>query len=82
MNKEYNIRFDPLTKEIVGVSNRQFGDIVFKAIKLDASSGYVMGSIMKLWTTQLGPEVLNIIHIHLNDTSDEATVDVQYLHND
>jgi hypothetical protein len=82
MNHDYNIRWHPVTKEIMAVSNRVYGDVVFRAIKLDESSGYVMGSIMKLWTTKLGPEVLNIIHIHLNDTSDEATVDVQYLPND
>lgn len=81
MNRDYNIRFHPVTKEIVGVSNRTFGDVQYRAIKVEAS-GFVMGSVMKLWTTLIAPQVLNIVHIHLNDTSDEATVDVCYVKDD
>lgn len=48
--RDYNILFHPVTKEITNVVNRAFGDVVFKALRLDASSGFVMGSTMKLWT--------------------------------
>ena len=40
-----------------------------------------MGSTIKLWTVKQTVEILNIIHIHLNDTSDEAAIDVQYITN-
>ena len=30
--------------------------------------------------SDLGKETLNIIHIHVNDTSDMVTFDVAYLH--
>ena len=40
-----------------------------------------MGSMMKLWTSKLPGNILNIMHIHLNDTSEEATVDVTCITN-
>jgi len=80
--QDYNITFHPQTKMITNVTNRSYGEIKFKAIKIDESSGYVIGSELKLWTSCLSKDVLNIVHIHLNDTSDEASVDVKYLVSD
>jgi hypothetical protein len=74
--RDYNIIFHPVTKQITNVVNRTFGDVIYQAIRLDASSGFVMGSTIKLWTVKQTVDILNIIHIHLNDTSDEAAIDV------
>jgi hypothetical protein len=68
-----------VTKEITNVVNRTYGEVIYKALRLDATSGFVMGSTIKLWTVKQTVEILNIIHIHLNDTSDEAAIDVQYI---
>ena len=68
-----------MTKEITNVVNRTYGEVIYKALRLDATSGFVMGSTIKLWTVKQTVEILNIIHIHLNDTSDEAAIDVQYI---
>jgi hypothetical protein len=70
-----------VTKEITNVVNRTYGEVIYKALRLDATSGFVMGSTIKLWTVKQTVEILNIIHIHLNDTSDEAAIDVQYITN-
>ena len=70
-----------MTKEITNVVNRTYGEVIYKALRLDATSGFVMGSTIKLWTVKQTVEILNIIHIHLNDTSDEAAIDVQYITN-
>jgi hypothetical protein len=50
--RDYNILFHPVTKEITSVVNRTYGEVVYKALRLDASSGFVMGSTMKLWTVK------------------------------
>jgi hypothetical protein len=68
-----------VTKEITNVVNRTYGEVIYKAIRLDATSGFVMGSTIKLWTVKQTVDILNIIHIHLNDTSDETSIDVQYI---
>ena len=68
-----------MTKEITNVVNRTYGEVIYKAIRLDATSGFVMGSTIKLWTVKQTVDILNIIHIHLNDTSDETSIDVQYI---
>jgi hypothetical protein len=68
-----------MTKEITNVVNRTYGEVIYKAIRLDATSGFVIGSTIKLWTVKQKVDILNIIHIHLNDTSDETSIDVQYI---
>ena len=42
MRNEYNIVFHPHTKEIQNVQNRQFGNIKYKAVRLDDSAGVVL----------------------------------------
>ena len=34
---------------------------------------------MKIYTSEHNNEMLNIIHVHVNDTSDEVTLDVAYM---
>lgn len=61
----------------------------FKAIELSQQAGgYVLGSLMRLYSSihehyekpsSDAVKMLNILHIHLNDQSDEVTVDVSYM---
>jgi len=41
--------------------------------------GYVPNSIMEIWTEVIDHQTLNIVHIHVNDTSDTITLDVRYV---
>lgn len=47
-------------------------------------TGYVNGSTVEIWTqvdqSDAALETLNILHIHVNDTSDQVTFDVAYMH--
>ena len=47
---------------------------------LNELQGYVPGTVVSIWTQQIDHETLNIIHIHVNDTSDQVTIDVSYMH--
>ena len=42
--------------------------------------GYVAGTTVDIWTQVIDHETVNIIHFHVNDTSDSVTLDVAYLH--
>jgi hypothetical protein len=42
--------------------------------------GYVEGTVLDIWTSKIDEETLNILHIHVNDTSDQVTFDVAYMH--
>lgn len=46
--------------------------------------GYVNNSVVEIWTslvpTDNAGETVNIMHIHVNDTSDEVTFDSAYMH--
>ena len=79
MRNEYNIVFHPHTKEIQNVQNRSFGNVKYKAIKLDETAGLALGGTVKLWTHLFRPQILNILHMHVNDTSDEVSLDVRYV---
>ena len=68
-----------MTKDIISIISLKFGKIKYKAIKLAADAGLVMGGMVKIWTHQFRPQVLNIIHIHVNDIAEEVTLDVRYL---
>ena len=46
---------------------------------MDESSGFQIGSVMKIWTSLYAADMLNIIHIHVNEGSDSVAIDVRYL---
>ena len=54
---------------------------MFKAIELDASAGHVQGSTAQIWTSlpKIGIPMLNILHFHINDTSEEIAIDQRWL---
>jgi len=42
--------------------------------------GYVKGSTVHIWTTEVDFETINIVHIHVNDTSEYVSFDTAYVH--
>lgn len=47
---------------------------------LNEKYGYVAGTTVEIWTQMIDFETINIIHFHVNDTSDEVTLSVSYMH--
>jgi len=45
----------------------------------DKFKGLVSNSILKVYTSMYNKDIVNIIHIHLNDTSEEISVDSLFL---
>ena len=79
LQTDYKINNNGTTKDIMSVISNRFGKIKYKAIKLAADAGLVLGGMVKIWTHQFRPQILNIVHIHVNDIADEVTLDVRYL---
>lgn len=52
-----------------------FTDVTLKSVK-----GYVDESVVEVWTEKVDHETLNILHFHVNDTSEEVTIDTVYMH--
>ena len=46
------------------------------------TTGLVSSSSIKVYTTLYSKDILNILHIHLNDTSQEITIDSEFLEKD
>jgi len=47
-----------------------------------STTGFVSTSLIKVYTTLYSKDILNILHIHLNDTSQEITIDSEFLEKD
>jgi len=52
------------------------GPVKFTAKKIDNDAGFQAHGEIKIWTN-VKNEVINIVHVHVDDTSDEATFDFQ-----
>lgn len=82
---QYQINYNPIQNSIQSIIHRDTRSHVrFIDQNQKEDQGYVNGSIIEIWT-QVDPsdqalETLNIVHIHVNDTSDMVTFDVAYMH--
>ena len=81
---EYNIVNHPSTKKITNIENRTLGRVEFKVIEQDANAGHVQGSTAHIWTAipKIGVPMVNILHFHINDMSDEIPIDQRWLTSD
>lgn len=87
--QDYTINFNKNTKTVDSVTNKTFGEVAFKAIEVSQQSGgYVFGSTMTIYSTvhlhmdspkSEEVKMLNIVHVHLNDSSEDVTIDVAYV---
>ena len=74
---EQGIIQDVKTKDVG--SKVIFEAIYLKGCNLNTFSGLVSSSTMKLYTTMHSKDIINILHIHLNDTSKQIAVDSVFL---
>ena len=80
----YNIIIENnLIKTIQSKSDENF-TVVFEAKMIieessDKLKGFISNSILKVYTSMYNKDIVNIIHIHLNDTSEEISVDSLFL---
>ena len=57
-----------------------FEPVLIGEVKNDL--GLVASSLIKVYTTLYNKDILNIMHIHINDTSQEITIDSEFLEKD
>eukprot|EP00347_Sterkiella_histriomuscorum_P004825 403358945 len=76
---DYNIRFDKGQDKITEITNKQYGLVKYNCYRIDEECGYVRGSVTKIYTSEFSGNMLNIIHVHVNDTSEEVGIDVAYM---
>jgi len=77
---DYDINYVHEKGAIMAISNRKLHtEIKFQATSIMEKEGFVAGSCIEIWTQLRAEEGLNIIHLHLNDTSDEVTLSVDEL---
>lgn len=78
---KYNLEIN--NNKILSVRNKDANVlIVFEAVLLresEQSKGFVSTSSLKVFTSLYSKDIVNILHIHLNDTSEEIAVDSAFL---
>ena len=76
---DYDIRFDKSLNKIMEIRNINLGLVKYESIKIDEECGYVSGSKFLVYTSAFKEDMLNILHIHLNDMSEEVTIECSYM---
>lgn len=76
---DYDIRYDKDSDRITEIRHRQSGLVKFVSQKIDEECGYVSGSKLVVFTSIYKEDILNIVHVHLNDMSEEVTINVDYM---
>ena len=78
---QYNLNIQTNSiKQVENKENRCF--VFFDSILIGdgkSTTGLVSSSSIKVYTTLYSKDILNILHIHLNDTSQEITIDSEFL---
>jgi hypothetical protein len=64
---------------IRGILNKECGAIKYYEVNVDIECGYVEGSILKIYSSEYSQGMLNIVHVHVNDMSDQVTLEVTYM---
>lgn len=68
LQEDYEIVTDS-SGHVTNIKHRRLGDVKFVAVHRDDDAGFQSGSVVKLWTHH-NSKLFNIVHIHLNDTSE------------
>ena len=81
---EYNLTIkDNSITNVENKQNRVF--VVFDSLLIGegkSTTGLVSTSLIKVYTTLYSKDILNILHIHLNETSQVITIDSEFLEKD
>lgn len=78
---DYNIGFSTQKNVITYIINKQLNtEVQFKDMTVNALQGYVRGTVLDIWSLVIDHETLNLLHIHVNDTSDYVSFDSAYVH--
>ena len=78
---QYNLSIETNTiRKVENKENRCF--VLFDSMLIGdgkSTTGLVSSSSIKVYTTLYSKDILNILHVHLNDTSQEITIDSVFL---
>ena len=81
---QYNLSIQTNSiKQVENKENRCF--VIFDSTLIGegkSTTGLVASSSIKVYTTLYSKDILNILHIHLNDTSQEIIIDSEFLEKD
>ena len=83
---QYHFKYDKASQQITDVRHWELGSVAFKLQLIDEMSTLILNSKIQIYTSLLEKdfgndraEILNVIHVHLNDKGESATLDVVYL---
>jgi hypothetical protein len=81
---DYVLNWDQGTQTVTSVEHKTHGRVKFLAILIDETVGYTIGSAVKIYSSvhtheQSGTKFFNLVHVHVNDRSDEISFDVTHM---
>mmetsp|Transcript_10708 Transcript_10708/g.20830 ORF Transcript_10708/g.20830 Transcript_10708/m.20830 type:complete len:586 (-) Transcript_10708:69-1826(-) len=78
---DYEIRFTKASSTITSVISKAENsvEVHFKAERYDDSCGFVSTSLVDVFLSEVSPHIVNLIHLHIEDTSSEIAIDTAYI---
>jgi len=77
--QNYEIRFNKEQNQINEVVNKEEGKVRFEAIQISDECGLVQESLIEVFTEELSPNILNVVHVHLDDMKEEVPIEAVYI---
>ncbi|CAG9319300.1 unnamed protein product [Blepharisma stoltei] len=77
--QDYEIRFNKNEEKITDIVNKEDGNVKFEAIHVSEECGLVRDTIVEVFTAEMNPHILNIIHLHIDDMKEEIPVEAVYI---
>jgi len=75
----YELIYDRYQNTITDVKNRSFGSVKFESHQIEESVGLIYKSQVQIFTSEYSSDILNVIHIHVEDVSESVSIDVTYM---
>lgn len=75
----YDIKFDKNNMNIMNVVNKKYGAVMFKQQSVDAGVNLMFTSELTIYTSEYKEDILNIIHILLDDMSESVSIKAEYM---
>lgn len=77
--QDYEIKYDRGQAIISDIFSKEDGNVKFDAIQISEECGLIRESIVEVFTAEVNPHILNILHLHINDMKIEIPVEAVYI---
>ncbi|CDW90846.1 UNKNOWN [Stylonychia lemnae] len=76
---QYSYSIEQSNQFVYAVTRGEYGDVKHEAYRVGEEAGNAQDRNIHFYTNEIASNILNIFHIHLDDSSEQVTFETQYL---